>query len=356
MTGDTPHDQRFGIFVPHLPNILAVSPDLLHHQLSQIPRVQKWEPWREFLRRLRWIVIDERHSYIGAFGAHFTNLMRRLRRAIDSVGGNSSKLQFICSSATIGNPQDMAMRFSGRTSQPDRLHLIEGSGAGSAGKTVLCLAPSDTANSDVCKIVLSWLQQGLSGIVFCNSRGAVKKLVDLIQKESTRQGNSYLAQKLTAFYGSLKSDRRQNIISQLQREKLKVIISTSALEAGLDLPELDCCLVKGYSGSIMSFRQRLGRAGRVSPGLVIFLPVSQNSLDYYYGKHPDQLLSGEVESATFNPNYPTIMNKHLECYCVESGLPAVEVKSRFDAVGGVVAEGLLKQKRLSISPNSTLRG
>ncbi|MEG3959023.1 DEAD/DEAH box helicase [Microcoleus sp. herbarium2] len=356
MTGDTPYSERLGIFVPHLPNILAVSPDLLHHQLSKIPRVQQWEPWREFLRRLRWVVIDESHSYIGAFGAHFTNLMRRLRRAVDSVGGNSSKLQFICSSATIGNPRDMAMRFSGRMSQPDRLHLIEGSGAGSAGRTVLCLAPSDTANSDACKIVLAWLQQDLSGIVFCNSRGAVKKLVDLIQKESTRQENSYLAKKVTAFYGSLKIERRQNIISQLERKQLKVIISTSALESGLDLPQLDCCLVKGYPGSIMSFRQRLGRAGRVSPGLVIFLPVSQNSLDYYYGKHPDQLLSGEVESAAFNPNYPTIVSKHLECCCVESGLPVVEVKRRFDAVGGVVAEGLLKQQRLSLSPNSTLRG
>ena len=355
MTGDTPHDERLRLFVPHPPNILAVSPDLLHHQLSKIPRVQQWKPWREFLRRLRWVVIDESHSYTGAFGAHFTNLMRRLRRAVDSVGGNSNKLQFICSSATIGNPRDMAMRFSGRTSQPDQLHLIEGSGAGSAGRTVLCLAPSDTANSDACKIVLAWLQQGLSGIVFCNSRGAVKKLVDLIQKESTRHGNSYLAQKVTAFYGSLKSDRRQNIISQLQRGQLKVIISTSALEAGLDLPELDCCLVKGYPGSIMSFRQRLGRAGRVSPGLVIFLPVSQNSLDYYYGKHPEQLLSPEVESAAFNPNYPTIVSKHIECCCVESGLPAVEVESRFDAVGGAVAEGLLEQKRLSLSPNSTLR-
>lgn len=356
MTGDTPYTERLGLFVPHLPNILAVSPDLLHYQLSKIPRVPQWEPWREFLRRLRWVVVDESHSYTGAFGAHFTNLMRRLRRAVDSVGGNSNKLQFICSSATIGNPRDMAMRFSGRISQPDRLHLIEGSGAGSAGRTVLCLAPSDTANSDACKIVLAWLQQDLSGIVFCNSRGAVKKLVDLIQKESTRQGNSYLAQKVTAFYGSLKSDRRQNIINQLQRGKLRVIISTSALEAGLDLPELDCCLVKGYPGSIMSFRQRLGRAGRVSPGLVIFLPVSQNSLDYYYGKHPDQLLSGEVESAAFNPNYPTIVSKHLECCCVESGLPAVEVESRFDAVGGAVAEGLWEQKRLSLSPNSTFRG
>ncbi len=356
MTGDTPCNERLELFVPHPPNILAVSPDLLHHQLAKIPRVQQWERWREFLRRLRWVVIDESHTYTGAFGAHFANLMRRLRRAVDSVGGNSSQLQFICSSATIGNPQDMAMRFSGRTSQPERLHLIEGSGASNAGRTVLCLAPSETANSDGCKIVLSWLQQDLSGIVFCNSRGAVKKLVDLIQKESTRQGNSYLARKVTAFYGSLKTDRRRDIISQLQAGKIKVIISTSALEAGLDLPELDCCLVRGYPGSIMSFRQRLGRAGRVNPGLVIFLPVAQNPLDYYYGKYPEQLLSGEVESAAFNPNYPTIVSKHLECCCVESGLPAVEVESRFDAVGGAVAEGLLEQQRLSLSPNGTLRG
>lgn len=356
MTGDTPYNERLELFVPHPPNILAVNPDLLHHQLAKIPRVQQWEPWREFLRRLRWVVIDESHTYTGAFGAHFANLMRRLRRAVDSVGGNSSKLQFICSSATIGNPQDMAMRFSGRTSQPERLHLIESSGAGSAGRTVLCLAPSETADSDACKIVLSWLQQDLSGIVFCNSRKAVKKLVDLIQKESTRQGNSYLARKVTAFYGSLKTDRRRDIISQLQTGKIKVIISTSALEAGLDLPELDCCLVRGYPGSIMSFRQRLGRAGRVNPGLVIFLPVAQNPLDYYYGKHPEQLLSGEVESAAFNPNYPTIVSKHLECCCVESGLPDVEVESRFDAVGGAVAEGLLEQQRLSLSPNGTLRG
>jgi DEAD/DEAH box helicase domain-containing protein len=356
LTGDTPYNKRLGLFVPHLPNILAVSPDLLHYQLSKIPRVQQWEPWREFLRRLRWIVIDESHSYIGAFGAHFANLMRRLRRAVDSVGGNSSQLQFICSSATIGNPRDMAMRFSGRTSQPDQLHLIESSGAGSAGRTVLCLAPSETANSDACKIVLSWLQQGLTGIVFCNTRGAVKKLVDLIQKESTRQGNSYLARKVTAFYGSLKTDRRREIISQLQTGKIQVIISTSALEAGLDLPELDCCLVRGYPGSIMSFRQRMGRAGRVNPGLVIFLPVAQNPLDYYYGKYPEQLLSGEVESAAFNPNYPTIVSKHLECCCVESGLLAVEVESRFDAVGGAVASGLLEQKKLFLSPNSTLRG
>lgn len=157
ITGDTPYNERLRLFIPHPPNILAVSPDLLHYQLEKIRRTAEWEPWREFLRRLRWVVIDESHSYVGAFGAHFTNLMRRLRRAVDSVGGNSNQLQFICSSATIGNPREMAMRFSGRTSQPERLHLIEDSGAASASKTILCLTPSEAASPDACKIVLSWL-------------------------------------------------------------------------------------------------------------------------------------------------------------------------------------------------------
>lgn len=356
MTGDTPLSDRKRLFIPDPPHILAVSPDLLHYQLEKVRRQEEWEPWRSFLRRLRWVVIDESHTYIGAFGAHFANLMRRLRRAVDSVRGNSDRLQFICSSATIGNPAEMAMRFSGRTEQPERLHLIERSGAGSAGRTILCLAPSSAANPDACKIILSWLQHDLSGIVFCNTRAAVKSLLDLVQRETDRQKVGYLAAKVAAFYGSLKSDRRQDIIQLLRTGKLKVLLSTSALEAGLDLPELDCCLVRGYPGSIMSFRQRLGRAGRLNPGLVIFLPVGQNPLDHYYGQYPEQLLSGEVESAAFNPNYPTILSKHLECCCTESGLPVVEVDSRFGAKAGAIADGLLQQDKLWLSSTSLLRG
>lgn len=356
MTGDTAFIDRKRLFIPHPPHILAVSPDLLHYQLEKVRRREEWEPWREFLRRLRWVVIDESHTYIGAFGAHFANLMRRLRRAVDSVGGNSDRLQFICSSATIGNPEEMAMRFSGRTEQAERLHFIERSGAGSAGRTILCLAPTAAANPDASKIILSWLQYDLSGIVFCNTRGAVKSLLGLIQRETARQGVGYLASKVAAFYGSLKSDRRRDIIQHLRTSQLKILLSTSALEAGLDLPELDCCLVRGYPGSIMSFRQRLGRAGRVNPGLVIFLPVGQNPLDSYYGQYPQQLLSGEVESAAFNPNYPTILSKHLECCCTESGLPAVEVDSRFGAKAGAIADGLLQQKKLMLSSTNLLWG
>ncbi len=248
MTGDTPKDERQRLFIPQPPNILAVSPDLLHHYLYNLRRRDDGEHWREFLRRLRWVVIDESHTYVGAFGAHFANLMRRLRVAVSRVGGNSLKLQFICSSATIGNPEEMALRFSGRTLQPERLRLIQHSGASTAGRTLLSLAPSSIANPDAAKIIISWLQHGLTGIVFCNSRAAVKSLMGIIQRETQRLGLSHLAPLVAIFYGSLTGSRRQEIVQHLLQGRVKVILSTSALECGLDLPELDCCLLRGYLG------------------------------------------------------------------------------------------------------------
>jgi DEAD/DEAH box helicase domain-containing protein len=175
-----------------------------------------------------------------------------------------------------------------------------------------------------CRIIISWLQNDLSGIVFCNSRAAVKNLLGLIRRETERQRIEYLANQVAVFYGSLKGDRRRAIIRLLQQRKVKIIISTSALEAGIDLPELDCCLVRGFPGSLMSFWQRVGRAGRLSHGLVIFLPIAQDPLDSFYGNNPQQLLSGEIEKAAFNADYATILSKHLECSCVESGLPLGE--------------------------------
>lgn len=355
MTGDTPKEERQRLFIPNPPNILAVSPDLLHHHLYNVRRQDDGEPWRQFLRQLRWVVIDESHSYVGAFGAHFANVMRRLRLAVDSVGGDSNRIQFICSSATIGNLDEMALRFSGRAQCPERLRLIKHSGAGIAGRTLLCLTPSSAANPDACKIIISWLQHDLSGIVFCNSRAAVKSLLGLIQRETQRQGLGYLATKVAVFYGSLTGDRRREIIQHLQQGRLKVILSTSALEAGIDLPEIDCCLLRGFPGSLMSFWQRVGRAGRSEHGLVIFLPVTQNPLDAFYGRYPEQLLSG-VESAAFNPDYPTILSKHLECSCVESGIPLGEVQDRFGSAAGAIADELLQQDKLFLSRNGQLWG
>ncbi len=354
MTGDTPKEERIRLFIPNPPNILAVSPDLLHYYLYNVRQRESQEGMRQFLKQLRWVVIDESHTYVGAFGAHVANLMRRLRLAVDTVGGNSLALQFICSSATIGNPQEMALRFSGRTNEPEKLHLIERSGAPSSGRTLLCLAPNNAANVEAAKIVGAWLQHNLSGIVFCNSRAAVKGLLGLIQREAQRQGNGYLTSKVAVFYSSLRSDRRREIIQKLLDGQIKVIISTSSLEAGIDLPALECCLLRGFPGSLMSFWQRVGRAGRKQHGLVIYLPLAQNPIDVFYARHPEQLLSGEVERAAFNPDYPTILGKHLECGCVESSLPLNQLNTRFGKAALAIADSLLQQNKIFITSNGKL--
>ncbi|ABG52744.1 DEAD/DEAH box helicase-like [Trichodesmium erythraeum IMS101] len=355
ITGDISSENRKKLFIPNPPNILGVSPDLLHYQLYKITSKDR-EKWRQFFQQLRYVVIDESHTYIGAFGAHFANLIRRLKMVVDIVGGSSEKLQFIFSSATIGNPAEMAMRFSDRSHQPERLHLISKSGADSSGKTILFLEPSQIANPDSCKIILSWLRYNLTGVVFSNSRSAVKKLLGIIKRTADKNGESYLADKIAIFYGSLEFHRRQDIIQKLQTGVVKVILSTSALEAGIDLPELDCCLVRGYPGSLMSWKQRIGRVGRKNPGLIMFLPVAQNTLDNFYGNKPDLLLNGEAESATFNPNYPTILGKHLECSCVESGIPLSEIKKRFGEVAKVIVDSLLKQEKIYINNSNQLWG
>lgn len=356
ITGDVSVLERKRLFVPEPPQILGVSPDLLHYQLYAV-RAKDGEGFRTFLRRLRYVVVDESHTYQAGFAANFANLMRRLRLAVDSVGGNSSRLQWVFSSATIGNPVQVALRFSGREVTPERLQLIDKSGAKSAGRTIVCLKPSTTANPDAAKVILYLLQQELSGICFCNNRSAVKNLLSLIKQEAIRQGCPHLADAVAIFYGSLKSDRRLDIISQVKAGRIKAILSTSSLEAGIDIPALDWCLVRGWPGSLMSFRQRIGRAGRGNnPGLVIFLPVSQSPLDNYYAGNPKLLLHGAAESSEFNANYPVLLGKHLMAAAVESGIPLHRLSHYFGEKAGGIASALMSQNQLYVSRNGQLWG
>lgn len=346
LTGDVPIPERLSLFTPEIPQILAVSPDLLHHQLFKIKN-NEWEAWRVFLRNLRYVVIDEAHTYVGAFGIHFSNLMRRLKLAIDIVGGNSEQLQFIISSATLGNPRDLATSFTHRNN-PEGLEVIDQSGADTASRTLICLAPTDLPNGESARIITAWLDRKFKGIVFCNSRSAVKSLMLLLQDQLKKAGRQSELQKIAIFYGSVLGQARREIIEKLRSGQQTIIISTSALEAGIDLPELDCCLIRGYPGSLMNFRQRIGRVGRKNPGLIIYLPLSGNALDYYYGQHPEKLLHGEVESAAFNPDYPTILSKHLECACAESTIRVSELESRFGSRASAISNILLRTNKIFI--------
>ncbi len=349
MTGDMPKAERLKLFTPQAPQILCISPDLLHHQLNRIRYLHEWQTWRDFLTRLRYVVIDEAHTYRGSFGGHFANLMRRLRLAVDRLDGNSDRLQYVLATATIGNPIELAERITERN---NRLVYINRSGASTAGRTILCLNPTARTNTEASRLILEWLDRGLSGIVFCNTRAGAKALLALMNAELERQKRGHLKRSLALFYGSLGSDRRNQIIEAVKQNKVRVIFATSALEAGIDLPELDCCLIKGYPGSLMSFYQRIGRAGRRQHGLVVFLPSLGDPLDYYYGSNPHILLDGEVERALCNPNYHSILSKHLRCAASESMIPVSEVKQRFGDNAGSIINELLNQKALQINEKS----
>ncbi len=205
----------------------------------------------------------------------------------------------IFSTATIGNPAEVSLRFTGRESTPERLALINKSGAKIAGRTLVSLQPSQNANFDASLIALELMQQGLKSLIFTSTKVGAKNLLATIQENLRTRQLGNLTSLVAVFYGSLKSDRRHDIIQRLQQGKVKTIISTNALEAGIDLPEIDCVLVRGWPGSIMSFFQEIGRCGRNRPGLAIFLPVAQNALDSFYGSNPHLLLSSPAESKFF---------------------------------------------------------
>ena len=356
LTGDVPLTERQRLFTPSPPQILGVSPDLLHYQLYSVRKKTESEQFREYLRRLKIIVVDESHVYLSSFASNFANLLRRLRVAIDSVGGSSENLQYIFSSATVGNPRDMAAMLSGRNKKEERLALVDKSGATTTERTTLVLKPSSSSSSDAAKIILSALDKSLSGICFCNSRSAVKNLLYLLKQEATKSKCSYLTDKVAIFYGGLTSDRRRSIVAQLKSGRIRWILSTSALEAGIDLPELDCCLIRGFPGSIMSFRQRIGRCGRRSPGLAIFLPVGQNYLDNYYSINHQLLESGTAEQISYNADYPITLGKHLMAAAVESGVPITQLAHYFSDKATAVTDELLKQKQLFIDRAGVLYG
>ncbi|PSB01388.1 DEAD/DEAH box helicase [Merismopedia glauca] len=353
MTGDTLPKEREKLFFPNPPNILGVSPDLLHYYLFNGSKGAKGESWRCFLQNLKWVVVDESHTYIGSFGAHFANLMRRLRLAVDRAGGDSQKLQFVFSSATIGNPQSMALSFSGRKDNPDRLHLIDKSGSPTAGKSIFALKPSSNASNDAVQIALAILEAQMSGIIFCNSRSAVKNLLGRLQRECYRLSLPY-AKKAAIFYGSLPQERRLQIVDRVKSGDIRLLISTSSLEAGIDLPELDCCLIRGFPGSLMSFWQRVGRAARRNYGGIFYLPIAQNPIDCYYAQGK-ALLQDKVENAAFNPDYPTILAKHLLCAAVESGIPLRSLTQYSGKESQKVAGALLEQKRIRLDSGQILR-
>jgi len=288
------------------PPILITNPDMVH--LSFLPY---HESWCHFYRQLRFIVIDEVHTYRGVFGSHMSWVIKRLIRIASHYGATP---QVIMLSATIGNPK----RFS-QTLLSQPLEVIKNSGAPQTTKHMVLLNPWDSAAHTASLMVEAAIKRELRTIVYTQSR----KMTELITLWTRpRLGDN--RDKLSSYRAGFLPEERREIEHQLTSGQLLAVITTSALELGIDIGDLDLCLLMGYPGSIMASYQRGGRVGRGGRESLVVLIAQEDALDQHFMRNPDDFFRREVESAVINPENPTIMDQHLNCAAAELQLLASE--------------------------------
>ncbi|MBU1233709.1 MAG: DEAD/DEAH box helicase [Proteobacteria bacterium] len=313
----------------NLPNILITNPDMLHLSL-----LSYHANWRQFFQQLRYIVIDEVHTYRGVFGSHMAWVLRRLQRILDYYGARPT---FILLSATIGNPKELGQMLIGRDVQ-----TITSSGAPRAKRHMLFLNPWDSAAHTASQLLEAALKRGLRTIVYTQSR----KMTELITMW-TRPRLGELAEKVSSYRSGFLPEERRDIEKRLSSGDLLGVISTSALELGIDIGDLDLCLLVGYPGSIMASWQRGGRVGRGMRESAVILIAQEDALDQYFMRNPDDFFNREMESAVLNPLNPEIMAQHLHCAAAELTLTEKEVNTWQSqvrlAVKGLTDEGTLLQ-------------
>jgi DEAD/DEAH box helicase domain-containing protein len=351
INGDIPPQERKQLY-SNKPSILCVTPDVWNHELNNFQFDSNWG-FRETIRKISIIVCDEMHFYQGIFGSHFALLNRRTQLMIESVGNDISKLQYIFASATISNSSEIAQKISNREEQSN-LAIIDQSGAKRSEITFISLKPRNNTFYQTAQVAAMLVSKGIVGICFCDSRELVKVLTNAIRKALIEMQLPHLGETISAFYGSMKANQRNKIIADIQSGKVKFIISTSALEAGLDIGSIDATIVHSYPGSILAFRQRAGRAGRQEAGLLVFIPSKRSIMDSYYANYPERLLSDPPEIINFNHNYETTLEQHILACCKESKPTQAQIARHFGSSGNAIARQLIGDNQLIFSYNQRL--
>jgi DEAD/DEAH box helicase domain-containing protein len=326
--GDTTSYKRKKIR-DNLPPVLITNPDMLH--LSMLPYQ---ENWGHLFADLRYIVLDEVHTYRGVFGSHMAWLIRRLRRACSLY--NSDPV-FILSSATIGNPGQLARELIDR-----EVTVITRSGAPRPARHVVLLNPLQTAPVAAAKLLQAAVHRKLRTIVYTQSR-KMTELITMWTERRLQKNHSCIASYRAGF---LPEDRRE-IESRLADGSLLGVISTSALELGIDIGNLDICLLVGYPGSMMATWQRAGRVGRGNRESLVVLIGHEDALDQHFMRNPDDFFDRDVEPVVLNPANSIIVKDHLVCMAAEAPLavddPGFPVQQWKKLLDELTTEGRLLQ-------------
>ncbi len=290
----------------HPPNVLLSNPEMLHLAL-----LAHHDLWEGFFKRLRYIVVDEVHTYRGVMGSNMAWVFRRLLRLCERY---DARPVFIFCSATIANPADLASKLTGLEAD-----VIEESGAAAGKKDVLLMRGLEGAAQTAIALIHAALHRGLRTIVYTQSR----KITELIAIWAA-QRSSRFRDKICAYRAGFLPEERREIETKLASGELLAVVTTSALELGIDIGSLDICVLVGYPGTIMSTWQRAGRVGRDGKDAALILVAHEDALDQYFINHPEVFFKMPPETAVVNPENPVICAKHLACAAAEMRLSESE--------------------------------
>jgi DEAD/DEAH box helicase domain-containing protein len=307
--GDTPQDARKAVRARA--NVVFTNPDMLHTGI--LPHHTKWA---RVFENLKYIVIDELHYYRGVYGSHFANVLRRLLRICEFYG---STPQFICCSATIANPRELAEVLSGR-----EFSIIDRNGAPSGEKHFIFYNPPVINRqlgirrsyiNETRRIALEFIDRKQQTLVFANNRLAMEVLVTYL-KDACDNGR-IPTESVRGYRGGYLPRERREIEQRLRAGNTRAVVATNALELGIDIGSLDAVVMAGYPGTIASTWQRAGRAGRRQTPSAAVLVASSAPLDQYIVEHPEYFFDRSPEHAHVNPDNLEILLNHLKCAVFE---------------------------------------
>ncbi|MBI5468634.1 MAG: DEAD/DEAH box helicase [Deltaproteobacteria bacterium] len=286
------------------PAVVLTNPDMLHMAINAFH--PKWE---RFFRNLKFVIIDEVHTYRGVFGSHVAHVLRRLRRIARLYGSDPV---FVACSATIANPGELTRMLTGL-----KFEVIEKSGAPEGRKNFIFINPMPETSpyTIATKLFVSSVRAGLKTIAFTKAR----KITELMHSW-VKDGSPDLSSSISSYRAGFLPEERREIEKKLFSGELSGVISTSALELGVDIGGLDVCVLVGYPGTISSTWQRSGRVGRSGRDSLIVMVGMTDALDQYFMRHPADFFRRNAEAAVLDSENRPILKSHLLCAASETNL------------------------------------
>lgn len=346
--GDTPKSKRPEI--KRTSRLVITNPYELHLILP-------WhKQWKRFFENIKYIIIDEAHQYRGVFGSNMAYLIRRLKRICKYYG---SEPQFIISTATLANPVEFGEKLTGL-----KFKIITENGSPSGKKYFMFFNPyaieskNPSIHQDTQKLFNTFVEKDLQTICFEISR-KMAEVIALRSKKEFEKTRPDLINKITAYRAGYTVDERKKIEDDLKSGKIKGIVTTNALELGINIGSLDSVIISGYPGTLISTWQQAGRAGRSNQEAIITIVAFQNPLDQYFMKHPELFFTNSHEHAIIDLNNEEILRGHLKCAAYEIPIKFSETDSFgfddqgvvFDEISEMETEGILNYKNNQWSYN-----